>query len=111
MVVLNLDEQPGETGGFGPADHLAVLVEHAPDLVVHTVLADTRIGAEEHRHLLEVVRAAGARLVVADVASDDGTPRHDPVKLAAAYEGIVAGRRRRRPRGTPVIVAGFPAWR
>ena len=40
IVVLNLAEQEGETGGFGPADHLAVLAEHAPDLVVHTVLAD-----------------------------------------------------------------------
>ena len=91
VVVLNLEEQPGETGGFGPADHLAVLVEHAPELAVHTVLADTRIGAEEHQHLLEVVEAAGARLVVADVASDDGSPRHDPAKLAAAYESIVLG--------------------
>ena len=27
MVVLNLEEQAGETGGFGPADHLRVLVE------------------------------------------------------------------------------------
>ena len=91
VVVLNLEEQPGETGGFGPADHLAVLVEHAPELAVHTVLADTRIGAEERAHLLEVVEAAGARLVVADVASADGGPRHDPVKLAAAYESIVLG--------------------
>ena len=40
VVVLNLAEQAGETGGFGPADHLAVLIEHAPDLKVHTVLAD-----------------------------------------------------------------------
>ncbi len=30
VVVLNLEEQAGETGGFGPADHLAVLFEHAP---------------------------------------------------------------------------------
>ncbi len=43
------------------------------------------------QHLREVVAAAGARLVVADVASDDGTPRHDPAKLAAAYESILLG--------------------
>ena len=91
VVVLNLDEQPGETGGFGPADHLAVLVEHAPDLAVHTVLADARLEPADDEHLREVVEAAGARLVVADVAADDGSPRHDPVKLAAAYESIVLG--------------------
>jgi hypothetical protein len=31
----------------------------------------------------------GARLVVADVASDDGSPRHDPAKLAVAYARIL----------------------
>jgi hypothetical protein len=30
----------------------------------------------------------GARLVLADVAAADGTPRHDPELLAGAYEQI-----------------------
>ena len=87
IVTLNLDEQEGETPGFGAADHLAVLAEHAPDLRVHTVLADTR--HEQDADLQHVVEATGARLVVADVARDDGTARHDPVKLAAAYSSIM----------------------
>ena len=89
VVTLNLDEQAGETPGFGAADHLAVLSEHAPDLRVHTVLADARHADEGLEELEEVVRATGARLVLADVARDDGTPRHDPVKLAAAYSSIM----------------------
>ncbi|TIC87824.1 uridine diphosphate-N-acetylglucosamine-binding protein YvcK [Nocardioides sp. GY 10113] len=96
VVVLNLAEQAGETGGFGPADHLAVLVQHAPDLRVHTVLADpSSLGGDPARRdqlraeLEEVVAALGARLVLADVAVGDGTPRHDPARLAAAYAGIV----------------------
>ena len=32
----------------------------------------------------------GARLRLADVARDDGSPRHDPEKLAAAYAEILA---------------------
>lgn len=92
VVVLNLEEQAGETGGFGPADHLAVLFEHAPDLHVHTVLADaanvTDEQADELRHL---ATASGARLVLADVACDDSSPRHDPAKLAAAYSRIMDG--------------------
>lgn len=91
VVVLNLEEQEGETPGFGPADHLAVLAEHAPDLHIHTVLADRgSVGADaaELAALEEMVQALGARLVVDDVAADDGSPRHDPVKLAAAYARI-----------------------
>jgi uncharacterized cofD-like protein len=90
IVTLNLDEQAGETPGFEAADHLAVLAEHAPDLRVDTVLADARHAQDAD--LEHLVAATGARLVVADVARDDGTARHDPVKLAAAYSSIVGGR-------------------
>jgi uncharacterized cofD-like protein len=88
VVVLNLEEQAGETPGFGPADHLAVLVEHAPALTIHTVLADgQRVGAAIDE-LRDIVAAHGARLEVGDLAADDGSPRHDPAKLAAAYSAI-----------------------
>ncbi|MDN4162157.1 gluconeogenesis factor YvcK family protein [Nocardioides abyssi] len=90
VVNLNLAEQAGETGGFGPADHLAVLAEHAPELVVHTVLADRESVGDALDELEHVVAAYGAKLVVDDVAVGDGTPRHDPEKLAAAYERIIA---------------------
>lgn len=90
VVTMNLDEQAGETPGFEAADHLAVLAEHAPDLRLHTVLADVRHAQDAD--LEQLVLATGARLVVADVARDDGTPRHDPVKLAAAYSSIMGGR-------------------
>jgi len=90
LVVLNLDEQAGETGGFGPADHLAVLGEHAPDLQLDAVLADRAVPDVELAELREVVEAFGARLVVDDVAMEDGTARHDPQKLAWAYARILA---------------------
>lgn len=89
IVVLNLAEQQGETYGFGPADHLAVLAEHAPDLAVHTVLADRESVGDGLADLQAVVTAMGARLVVADVAVGDGSARHDPALLAAAYAGIL----------------------
>jgi uncharacterized cofD-like protein len=90
VVVLNLEAQEGETPGFGPADHLAVLFEHAPDLHVHTVLADSsNVRPDQVDELRETVTAAGARLVLDDVACDDASPRHDPAKLAAAYARIM----------------------
>jgi uncharacterized cofD-like protein len=91
IVVLNLAAEAGETPGFGPADLLRVLAEHAPDLRVHTVLADQNLIPVELADLEEMVAAYGARLVVDDVAEAPGTPRHDPVKLAAAYSKIIGG--------------------
>jgi uncharacterized cofD-like protein len=90
VVVLNLDEQEGETTGLGPEDHLAVLLEHAPDLKVHTVLADRSTVGDDADALARAVAAYGAELVVEDVALGDGTPRHDPLRLAAAYARIFA---------------------
>jgi uncharacterized cofD-like protein len=90
VVVLNLEEQAGETGGFGPEDHLAVLAEHAPDLKVHTVLADRRSVGDGLADLAHIVAAYGAELVVDDVGADDGSPRHDPAKLAEAYARILS---------------------
>jgi uncharacterized cofD-like protein len=89
IVVLNLAEQAGETQGFAPADHLGVLAEHAPDLKVHTVLADSSM--EGLDALREMTDAMGAQLVVEDIAMADGSPRHDPVLLAAAFQRILAG--------------------
>jgi uncharacterized cofD-like protein len=87
VIVLNLEEQAGETGGFAPEDHLAALLEHAPELKVHTVLVD-RGSVSDVDQLEQAVASYGAHLVVGDVALGDGTPRHDPVKLADAYDGI-----------------------
>jgi uncharacterized cofD-like protein len=87
VVVLNLAPQAGETGGFGPEDHLAALLEHAPGLKVHTVLVDPG-SVTEIDELERTVASYGARLVVDDVARGDGTHRHDPEKLARAYATI-----------------------
>ncbi|GEP38233.1 putative gluconeogenesis factor [Nocardioides psychrotolerans] len=91
IVVLNLEEQPGETHGLGPGDHLAALIVHAPDLAPAVVLADARCIGDEAAALERTVASYGARLVLADVMADDGTPRHDPAKLAAAYAHIMSG--------------------
>ena len=50
-----------------------------------------RAGAEAAWHLEELTAAVGARLVLADVAAADGSPRHDPRLLADAYESVMAG--------------------
>jgi 2-phospho-L-lactate transferase/gluconeogenesis factor (CofD/UPF0052 family) len=88
LLALNLSTQPGETDGFSPATHLEVLAAHAPDLEVDVVLADESAVVDDVDDLRDCARSLGAELVVAPVACDDGTPRHDPRRLAAAYADI-----------------------
>ena len=89
LVVLNLAAQSGETEGYGPETHLDVLAAHAPRLRVDHVLADPATVADQGL-LARAAAGLGAALTVADVARGDGTPRHDPRKLAAAYAGVLA---------------------
>jgi uncharacterized cofD-like protein len=89
VLVLNLAPQPGETEGFSPHKHLEVLAGHAPALTVDVVLADTKAAGTGNLADLEKAAAVlGARLMMADVAAADGTPRHDPGLLAGTYAQI-----------------------
>ncbi|HEX4470694.1 MAG TPA: uridine diphosphate-N-acetylglucosamine-binding protein YvcK [Nocardioides sp.] len=90
VVVLNLAPQDGETDGFAATDHLSVLLDHAPHLTLGTVVVD-RSGAGDLAALEALAGERGAGVLVADVGLGDGSPRHDPAKLAAAYAEILAG--------------------
>jgi uncharacterized cofD-like protein len=87
VVTLNLEAQPGETDGWTPEDHLAVLLRTAPDLRLHTVLVDPGSVADASA-LGEIVAGVGGRLMMADVASDNAPGQHDPEKLGRAYARI-----------------------
>ena len=87
-IALNLSPQPGETDGFSPETHLEVLAAHAPDLELDVVVADERMITSGLASLRDAAAGFGAELMVADVARDDGTPRHDPTRLAAVYAEI-----------------------
>jgi uncharacterized cofD-like protein len=91
IVALNLAPQPGETDGFSPEQHLDVLCAHAPGLRLDAVVADTD-AVVDTRGLMSAVAALDARLVLAPVAAGDGTPRHDPDRLAVALGQALAGR-------------------
>lgn len=88
VVTLNLAPQPGETEGFSPERHLQVLSEHAPGLAIDTVIADVE-AVVDRRGLLDTVRSVGGTLVLAPVSTGDGTPRHDPERLAAALAPVI----------------------
>jgi uncharacterized cofD-like protein len=83
-VTLNLSTQPGETDGMSAGDHLRTLVEHGPDLRLDVVIADPA-AVDDLDGLLAAGQELGARVLLRQVGAGDGTPRHDPLRLAAAY--------------------------
>jgi uncharacterized cofD-like protein len=91
LVALNLAPQPGETEGFSPHAHLEVLADHAPALAVDVVLADREATRGATAELEKAAGLLGARLVLADLAMGDGSPRHDPRRLAGAFAQIFEG--------------------
>jgi uncharacterized cofD-like protein len=91
IVVLNLAAQPGETDGFSPQTHLEVLADHAPQLRVDVVLADRGTAGSAAAELEKAAGLLGGRLVLADLAMRDGSPRHDPRQLAGAFAQIFEG--------------------
>ncbi len=89
-VTLNLAAERGETQGLTATDHLEALHRHAPGLRVDAVLADPS-AVEDVDELADAAQAMGARLLMRQVRRGDGTPRHDPLRLAAAYRDVFEG--------------------
>lgn len=90
VVLLNMAAQDGETHGFSAEDHLGALLDVAPDLRVHAVVAD-RATVPDAGSLEKAVGALGGRLVLADVGVGDGSARHDPERLATTLAAVMAG--------------------
>jgi uncharacterized cofD-like protein len=87
ILTLNL-EPADETAGFSAAKHIELLADHAPDLRLDAVLVDSGFASDDP-HLASRAESMGARLVVADLAARDRSPRHDPLRLASAYAEIL----------------------
>lgn len=89
-LVLNLARQRGETDTMTSADHVRVLLQHAPDLKLDVVLADPT-AIDDIDDLVEAAQEAGARLMLRQVRTGDGMPHHDPLRLAAALRDAFDG--------------------
>ena len=90
IVVLNLSAGSCETAGMPVEQHLDVLHRHAPDLKIDAVVADPS-AVEDVSALVARADELGARLLLRQVGVSDGTPRHDPLRLAAALRDVVEG--------------------
>ncbi|MFE6970104.1 uridine diphosphate-N-acetylglucosamine-binding protein YvcK [Isoptericola sp. NPDC057653] len=89
-VTLNLAAELGETQGLTATGHLEALHRHAPGLRVDAVLADPS-AVEDVDELADAARIMGAELLMRQVRRGDGSARHDPLRLAAAYRDVFEG--------------------
>ena len=87
LLVLNLDQQPGETEGFAPESYLEVLTAHAPGLALDVVLADPST-LTNRAALQDAADRLGAEVVLAPLARADHPDQHDPDLLATALDRL-----------------------
>ena len=88
ILVMNI-AAADETDGFTASRHIELLAEHAPTLRLDFVLADVGFVGSD-RHLTRFAASLGAELAVADIRCHDGSARHDPKRLADAYQELLA---------------------
>jgi len=86
LVVLNLQPRD-ETDGYSASEHIEILADYAPGLKLDVVVADPRFVDDR---LEQVVGQVGGELIVAPVGAADGSPRHDPLLLAATLARVMA---------------------
>src|SRR5690606_35502582 len=87
---IYLSAQVGETDDMTADDHVRSLTDTAPDFRIDVVLADPT-AVEDLDDLADAAAACAARVLLRQIRVGDGTPRHDPLRLAAAYRDAFEG--------------------
>lgn len=90
ILVLNLSRQRGETEELSMPDHLRVLRKYAPELDFSVVIGDPGAVGD----IDDLQRAAAdmnAGVMLRQLSIGDGTSRHDPLRLAAAFRDAMSG--------------------
>ena len=98
VYVCNVATQPGETDGYGVAEHVEALIRHVGEGLLDLVLAD---GVEPPPFPAEWKavpvwtterQVAGVPVVQRDLRSRERPTRHDPAKLARAVVELYQSR-------------------
>jgi len=91
VLNLNLDPTSGETEGLTAAELIESFAEYAPDVRLDVIIADPSSVTEKKR-LREVAASVGAELIITPVAARNAPGQHDPLRLAAVFQDLFAGR-------------------
>ncbi|HEX7351478.1 gluconeogenesis factor YvcK family protein [Brachybacterium sp.] len=86
-ITTNLSVGSQEAEGMTSQDMLRVLVDASQGCRFDALLADPTT-LEDHLELAADARSRGIRTLLRQVSVGDGTPHHDPVRLAAAYRDL-----------------------
>lgn len=89
ILSLNLLAEK-ETQGMSVSDQIRSFHEHAPSLHLDVILADPSV-VESIRETEAAAGECGAQLMLRQVRMGDGSARHDPLRLAAAYRDAFEG--------------------
>ena len=89
LIVLNLTDQPGETEGLSPVEHLKVFGQYGQGLKVDAVLVDDSF-QDQAVHIRDSAAELGARLILADVQSREDPTTHDSLRLSRVLDQIMA---------------------
>ncbi|WP_084252662.1 gluconeogenesis factor YvcK family protein [Devriesea agamarum] len=86
-ITMNLSAGVSETEGMTSSDLLRVLLERAKGRSFDALVADPTC-LDDALDLAEFAESHGIHTVLRQVSIGDGTARHDPVRLAAAYRDV-----------------------
>ena len=86
-ITTNLSVGTQEAEGMTSLDMLDVLLEHADGCRFDALIADPTT-LEDALELAQTAQTRGIRPLLRQVSVGDGTPHHDPVRLAAAYRDL-----------------------
>ncbi len=89
LLALNLATE-GETTGMTASDHVASFHAHAPDLRLDAILAD-KSSVDDLSEAERQAADCGGRFILKHVRMSDGSPRHDSLRLAAAFRDLFEG--------------------
>ncbi|GAA1673815.1 putative gluconeogenesis factor [Citricoccus zhacaiensis] len=89
-LVMNLTTDTAETSGMNAADHLEVIHHYAPDLRLDVVIAD-QDAVQDAQGFVEAAERLGASVLFSRVGAGSGTPTHDPLRLALAFQEAFTG--------------------
>lgn len=95
IVLLNLDASfltsGEEYAGYSAEEHLQLIQQYAPDLIVDYVIADANI-VTDRLALESTVQSLGGSLVCADLSMGPGSSTHDVRKLTPVLAHIITQR-------------------
>lgn len=91
ILTMNLAAGRSETVGLTGVDLLNIVCDAAPGLAFDALIADPSAERDGGKALTSVAHERGIDVLMRMVSTGDGTPTHDPLRLATAYRDVFNG--------------------